>query len=87
MEISQNFVAFSEYMNFNFNNLKETGMAHRGRMHDKQIACRTQPRIIPQPLFLVTAEAYLSATLGLNISDVFDLCHHWMYIVRDLGHP
>ena len=38
----------------------------------------------PKPKFLVTAEAYLYATFGPKISDFFDLCLHWVSLVRDL---
>ena len=30
----------------------------------------------PNPKFLVTVNAYLSATFGSNISGIFDLCYH-----------
>ena len=36
----------------------------------------------PKAKFLVTAKAYLSATLGPNISDFYDLCLHWVSVVR-----
>ena len=32
---------------------------------------------------LVTAKAYLSATLGPNISDFFGLCLHWVSVARE----
>ena len=37
-----------------------------------------------KPNFLVTAEAYLSATFSQNISDFFDLCIHWLSVVHVL---
>ena len=33
--------------------------------------------------FLVKAEAYLSATFGPKISDFFDICLHWVSVVRE----
>ena len=39
-----------------------------------------------KPKFLVTAEACLSATFGPNISDFFDLCLHWVSVVRAKKH-
>ena len=50
---------------------------HKGRMQDKEMTCRTQPRIEPHTkVFSYRAEAYLSATFGQKISDFFDLCLH-----------
>ena len=37
----------------------------------------------PKSKFLVTTEAYLSATFGQNISDFFDLYLHWVSVVRE----
>ena len=50
-------------------------------MYDKEVAYTTQPRITPKRL--VTAEAYLSATFGPNISDFFDSSFHLVSIVRE----
>ena len=47
------------------------GQIHKGQMHDKDIACRTNQELYPNPKSLVAAEAYLSAKLGPNISDFF----------------
>ena len=33
--------------------------------------------------FFDTAEAYLSTTFGPTISKLFDLCLHWVFLVRD----
>ena len=55
---------------------------HRGQMHDMEMACRTQPRIKPQTQ-IVTAEAYFSAKFGPNVSDFFDLCLHWVLMMKD----
>ena len=53
-------------------------------MHDKKMSYRTRSKITLQPKFLVMSEAYLSASFGPNISDFFDLCLHWLSIVRDI---
>ena len=37
-----------------------------------------------KPKILVTFEAYLSATIGPNISDWFDLWLHWVSVVREV---
>ena len=39
-----------------------------------------------QPKFLVKTEAYLSATFGPKILDIFDLCLHWASIVCERVH-
>ena len=39
-----------------------------------------------KPKVFVTAEAYLSATFVPNILDFFDLCLHWMSVVREKKH-
>ena len=54
---------------------------HEGWIHDKKMACRTW-QLHPKPKILVTVEAYLSATFGPNIADFFDLCFHWVSVVR-----
>ena len=39
----------------------------------------------PNPIFLIMAEAYMSATFGQNNLDIFDLCVHWASVVRDFN--
>ena len=52
---------------------------HGGRMHDKEMACRTRPIITPQTQIF----SYLSATFGPNTSEFFDICLHWVSVVHD----
>ena len=55
------------------------GRKNSGIINDKEMACRLQPNIT----FVVTIEAYLSATFGPNISDFFDVClHYWVSLVH-----
>ena len=44
------------------------------------------PKSTPTAKFLGTAEAYFCLPHQLKFSDFFDLCLHWVSIVRDLAH-
>ena len=50
-------------------------------MHDKEMAYRTWPRITPQSQMFNIAEAF-----NPDISYFFDLCLHWMSLVRGLSY-
>ena len=39
----------------------------------------------PNPKFLSTAEAYFCLPHRPNFSDIFDLCLHWVSVVRDFA--
>ena len=57
--------------------------SHGRRMHDKKTVCAEHDQELhTKPKFLVTAEAYLSAPFGPNISNVFDLCLHCVSVVK-----
>ena len=55
-------------------------------MIDIEMAYKTWPRITPQSQMFNVAEAYLSATFNPDISNFFDLCLHWMSLVRGLSY-
>ena len=54
-------------------------------MHGKEKGLQNMAEnytINPNVYFMV--KAYLSATFGTDISDLFDLCLHWVSVVRGL---
>lgn len=58
------------------------GWKYRGRCMVRKRPAEHGQELHSKPKVFVTAEAYLSATFVSNISDSFDLCHHWVLIVR-----
>ena len=59
---------------------------HGGWMHNKKMACRTQPRITLQTqFFLFTTEAYLFAN-SVQIFQISMIFMHWVSVVRGFDH-
>ena len=56
---------------------------HGGRLRNKEMACRTQPRITPQKQFSYDWSIFV-CQFGPNISDFYDL--HWVSVVHGFDH-
>ena len=72
MEISQNFVAFSEYMNFNFPNLITHGYFREGRSTQRKIAANLDKKA---RRFRLRRWSKTSAASKVSLFTRYDLNH------------
>ena len=56
--------------------------AHGLRTPGEEIAFTARPKFTPTPKFLGTAEAYFVCHIGPSFQNFFDLCLHWVSVVR-----
>ena len=59
---------------------------HGLRTPREEIAFTTRPKIHSHSQILGTAKAYFVCHIGPNFSDIFDLCLHWVSVVREVNH-
>ena len=60
--------------------------AHGLRTPGEEIAFTAQPKFTLTPKFLGTAEAFVCLPHWPKFSDFFDLCLHWVSVVRGPDH-
>jgi hypothetical protein len=65
----------------NFLRIFNVSFSH-GRQMIKKWSAEHDQELHPKAKFLVTAKAYLSAPFVPNISNFFDLCLHWVSVIK-----